>query len=144
MSRNEQCNEQDSRGSTWSRGGHCKVTMNMHEVRGQRWICLIQILVKIRGFIRSKVRGQKAGNDVRAITSLQRSDVDTLLTTKESCWDIFTVTSDVTSLEGCDVMLQRGHGEYAWGQMSMLGQCVTSERSSKIENDVRPNVWGKF
>ena len=31
---------------------------------------------------------------------------------------------DVKSLEGCDV---RGHAEYAWGQRSMLGQCLTSE-----------------
>ena len=42
LSRNEHCNEQHSRGRHGvARGGHCKVPMNMHEVRGQRWICLI-------------------------------------------------------------------------------------------------------
>ena len=53
---------------------------------------------------------------------------------------IFRVTSVVTSLEGCDVTLRRGHAKYSWGQRLMLGHCVTSKVTLNM-HEVRDQCW---
>ena len=126
-------------GSKWSKGGHCKVTMNRHGARGQRWICLIQILVKTR-VSRIKGRGQRAGYDPKRSLYHFICQVSIhFLTRKEMRWDtiLFFFNEDFLSWFFKDFAYVRNAFLQA---IPALGSRSSSSGSS---SDSSFNSWNK-